>query len=280
MGYSHVYYTVFCVWWLPISHMAWNPVWWYRVSILCLRILISWYRNSGKKCRVRCPQRSWLEKSEQVSDCHLPFNYTPGKKLAFNLIAHTCHDFFSPGKRNTMLVTKGRKSHCTVSILVSRVFGILETVKSLESWKVSIFDIDFDADPACHFNPDPASQNDPHREYWMICREPGFLAVVWFGSSSRPSLVSKCSIYSSLPVCRRRSSLLKGEGGGGGEEDWSSVNHSIRSGSEALFPTMKITRKLFTWRCLCCRKSCESFFGPPVVPDWPAGFHRWHRPSL
>jgi hypothetical protein len=47
------------------------------------------------------------------------------------------------------------------------------------------------------------------REYWMIYRRPGFLAVVWFGSSPLP--ISKLSLFLGLPVCRP-SSLLTGEG--------------------------------------------------------------------
>jgi hypothetical protein len=44
------------------------------------------------------------------------------------------------------------------------------------------------------------------REYWMIYRGPGFLTVVWFGSSPAPfppATVSKFSLFLSLPVCRR-----------------------------------------------------------------------------
>jgi hypothetical protein len=48
----------------------------------------------------------------------------------------------------------------------------------------------------------------------MIYRGPGFLAVVWFGSSLNPSPpfpVTKLSLFLSLPVCRRLS-LLTGVG--------------------------------------------------------------------
>ncbi len=50
------------------------------------------------------------------------------------------------------------------------------------------------------------------REYWMIYRGPGFLAVAWFGSSSTPSPVSNLSLFLILPVCRR-SSINCREGG-------------------------------------------------------------------
>ncbi len=40
-----------------------------------------------------------------------------------------------------------------------------------------------------HFH--PCTSPPPSTEYWMIYRGPGFLAVVWFGSSPTPSPVSK-----------------------------------------------------------------------------------------
>ncbi len=69
------------------------------------------------------------------------------------------------------------------------------------------------------------SYSAPHpspREYWMIYRGTGFLAVAWFGSSptlSPQSPISKLFLILSLPV-----SLLTGEGGWVGEEP----NHSIQ----------------------------------------------------
>ncbi len=50
----------------------------------------------------------------------------------------------------------------------------------------------------------------------MIYKEPGFLVVAWFDSSSTlslPSPVNKLSLFLSLPVYRL-SSLLTGEGEG------------------------------------------------------------------
>ncbi len=43
------------------------------------------------------------------------------------------------------------------------------------------------------------------REFWMSYRGPGFIAVVWFGSSPAPSHspVSKLYLFISLPACRR-----------------------------------------------------------------------------
>ncbi len=73
------------------------------------------------------------------------------------------------------------------------------------------------------------------REYWMIVRESGFLAVVWFGSyPTPPSPVSKLD-RRHTGRRRKRDNLLSErgrEGGGGaksfdGEKAWSSINHSI-----------------------------------------------------
>ncbi len=81
------------------------------------------------------------------------------------------------------------------------------------------------------------------REYWMIYRWPGFLAVVWFGSSPTPfsplPSESCLSLFLCLPICRR-SSFPTGEGPerAGEEPDhtttskpgqWSCINHSILS---------------------------------------------------
>ncbi len=57
------------------------------------------------------------------------------------------------------------------------------------------------------------------REYWIIYRGPGFLAVVWFDSTSTPSPLPPFPLAScfsfSVFLCVRRPSLLTGEGGGG-----------------------------------------------------------------
>ncbi len=76
------------------------------------------------------------------------------------------------------------------------------------------------------------------REYWIIYRGTGFLAVVYYDStprlpSSTPLQSAKLSLFLSLPVCRQ-SSLLTGEGEWVGEELNSekarpSINHSILS---------------------------------------------------
>jgi hypothetical protein len=77
------------------------------------------------------------------------------------------------------------------------------------------------------------------REYWVIYRGPGFLAVVWFGSLPTPFPL--LSVYKLVRRrtgrLRKRDKLLTGEGRkGGGPESydrkkaWSSINHSILSG--------------------------------------------------
>ncbi len=73
------------------------------------------------------------------------------------------------------------------------------------------------------------------REYWLIYRGPGYLAVVWFGSSPTP--VSKLDRRHTGRL-RKRDNFLTGEGGRGGwprgksydrKEAWSSIIHSILS---------------------------------------------------
>ncbi len=82
------------------------------------------------------------------------------------------------------------------------------------------------------------------REYWMIYRGPGFLDVVWFGSSPTLSPLSRQQVVSlSLSSCVSPVNLtdwreIGGFGGGGaksyeGEKVWSSINHSILSAHTA-----------------------------------------------
>ncbi len=57
-------------------------------------------------------------------------------------------------------------------------------------------------------------------EYGTIYRGSGFLAIVWFSSSSTPytpSPVNKLSLFLSLPVCSPSSLLPKGGGEGGSQ---------------------------------------------------------------
>ncbi len=115
---------------------------------------------------------------------------------------------------------------------------------------------------------------------------PGFLAVVWFGSSPAPLPpfpVSKLSLFLSLPVCRR-SSLLTGGGG----KVWASEepNHSTAR-SLALYKS---------FNTLCCRWLKNKFLhwrrgwrmhhwrrGPPQVRrerrTFPRGWRRKGRPA-
>ncbi len=65
---------------------------------------------------------------------------------------------------------------------------------------------------------------DKGREYWKIYRGPGFLSVVLFYSFPPPSPLSKLSLFLSLPVSRRSSSLTV-EGGEEGE----GANHRRQS---------------------------------------------------
>ncbi len=86
------------------------------------------------------------------------------------------------------------------------------------------------------------------REYWMIYRGPGFIAVVWFGSSPNPSPSRprppsvSCLVSLSQSSCISPVELTDGRGGRGGggaksnddEKAWSPINHSIFS---AAYPT-------------------------------------------
>ncbi len=67
------------------------------------------------------------------------------------------------------------------------------------------------------------------REYWMIYRGPGLLAVVWL--SCTPSAVSNLYLFLSLPVYRQ-SSLLLGEVG---ERGWARSWIIRRRESPALY---------------------------------------------
>ncbi len=81
--------------------------------------------------------------------------------------------------------------------------------------------------------------------YWMIYREPGFLAVIWIGSS--PNL-SPPTVSKSRPATHRKTEkerqLADGRGRGRGwrgvesydrKKVWSSINHSKLSASAGCF---------------------------------------------
>ncbi len=87
---------------------------------------------------------------------------------------------------------------------------------------------------------------------WMIYGGPGFLAVVWFGSSPTPppppsvSSTRKTGRLRRTGRLRKSENLLKGEGGGGGrgsescdhEKAWSSINHAVLSAPQ--LPTLPV----------------------------------------
>ncbi len=84
------------------------------------------------------------------------------------------------------------------------------------------------------------------RDYWMIYRRPGFLAVVDFGSS--PTHLSSASCLSfSFFLCVAGRAYWRG--GGVGEEPnaydneraWSSINHSILSGWKDIIHYIQFT---------------------------------------
>ncbi len=92
--------------------------------------------------------------------------------------------------------------------------------------------------PSTFSRQEPTQEKGRFREYWMIYRGPGFLAVVWIGFIPTPS-VSKLDRRQTARL-RKRDNLLtgdrKGGGAGGaklhdGENVWgSSINNSIPSG--------------------------------------------------
>ncbi len=95
------------------------------------------------------------------------------------------------------------------------------------------------------------------REYWIICREPGFPAVTWFGSSPTPSSVSWLSLFLRLAVCRQ-SSLLSKEGDGGGwarsrikrpRESLVLYNHSILSGVRFFVSSLPVSPVVSVFSC-------------------------------
>ncbi len=78
------------------------------------------------------------------------------------------------------------------------------------------------------------------REYCMIFRGPGFLVVVWFGSS--PSPVRKLDRGDDTQeYCSRETTCWRERGRGaksyGGEKARSSINHSIYSGKSSIKDT-------------------------------------------
>ncbi len=65
------------------------------------------------------------------------------------------------------------------------------------------------------------------KEYWMICRGPGFLAVGWFGSSLIPSpaLPSVCSTRESATQRKTEKERQVAEGRWGEEDGWGAESY-------------------------------------------------------
>ncbi len=71
----------------------------------------------------------------------------------------------------------------------------------------------------CSLSRQICTRSEPHplaREYWMICRGPGFLAVIWFGSTPIPPPSHQQVISLSRSYCVSRVKLIDRRRGGGG----------------------------------------------------------------
>ncbi len=100
------------------------------------------------------------------------------------------------------------------------------------------------------------------REYWMIYRGPGFLAVGWFGSSPTPSppmQSASCLSFSVFLYVAGEAYRMGGGEEGVGEKAWPSINHSIFSG---VLPVR--LKELSEWGiCIrMCKHVCLSSFFP------------------
>ncbi len=149
-----------------------------------------------------------------------------------------------------------------------------------------------------------------NKEYWIIYRGPGFLAVLWFGSSPTP--YSPSLSVSSTGDTRedKRDNLLTGEGGRGGwargksndrKEALSSINHSILSISGSsltsiirhmtkplCLPGLYIRTSMYPWRhslypCILHGCSGQVWYtshisiceGRPIREMWKGGGGGW-----
>ncbi len=87
------------------------------------------------------------------------------------------------------------------------------------------------------------------REYWIVYRGPGFLALIWFGSSPAPShpLPSVSSCCDTQEDGERETTFWQGGGGAksnDSEKDWSSINHSILAGLSCRFNGLQAVPKI------------------------------------
>ncbi len=117
------------------------------------------------------------------------------------------------------------------------------------------------------------------REYWMLYRGPGFLAVVWFGSSPFTVIA-----WPATHIDWERDKLCWREGWGRSQimrpqkKAWTSINHSILSGSNNLarsHPTNihnlvlirngNVIRNIWGW----CNDTTTSRGGAPPPPPPP-----------
>jgi hypothetical protein len=116
------------------------------------------------------------------------------------------------------------------------------------------------------------------RENWMIYRGPGFLAVVWFGSTPTPSSPLSRQQVLSLPVC---DGWRDGEGMGRGakshdcEKALPSINHTILSAQTVLAGLLFLFVFLGQWKKRC---SIYLLFSKVLANSGGGGgAGRWHK---
>jgi hypothetical protein len=107
------------------------------------------------------------------------------------------------------------------------------------------------------------------REYWMIYREPGFLAVVWFGPPPSPSPVSL-----SQSSCVSPDELNDGRGGGGLEKPNRTTARNCSTINYSMLPAPRPCLSLLLTVLLLNDdiSGCLLLFFSPCIPTPPPHF--------
>ncbi len=120
------------------------------------------------------------------------------------------------------------------------------------------------------------------REYWKIYRGPGYLAVIWFGSSPAPPPLP--SVSSGNTQEERQLAELRGGGGEGPNHTTarmkarSSINHSLFSALGILMLLLRVM-KSFQRVVDCASATNGTNFDPrsPWSPPWQGRRGSWRR---